>query len=56
MVERMENGKNKENEELTSQEQKILYYLHTVNYGEVRIVINGGKPVRVEEIRQSFLL
>ena len=52
----IEEIKKEENEELTRQEEKILYYLRSVDYGEVRIVINGGKPVRVEEIRQSFML
>lgn len=45
-----------EKEALTEQEKQILSLMRSVNYGELRIVINAGKPVRVEEIRKSIQL
>ncbi len=46
----------KKNEELSEQETKIIEFVRNVNYGEIKIVINAGKPIRVEEIRKSFML
>ncbi len=41
---------------LTEQERKLLAILRGMDYGELRVVIQAGKPVRVEEIRRSIQL
>ena len=51
-----EEKQKREKTEISKQEAKILDYVRAVEYGEIRIVINGGKPVRVEEIRKSIML
>ena len=40
----------------TEQEQKLLEILRNLDYGEVRIVVKGGAPVHVEEIKKSIKL
>ena len=42
--------------QVTLQEKKLLELLRTIDYGELRVVINASKPVRVEEIRKSLQL
>ena len=51
-----EEKQNREKTEISKQEAKILDFVRSVDYGEIRIVINNGKPVRVEEIRKSIML
>lgn len=41
---------------LTEQEKKLLGILRGIDYGELRVVVQAGKPVRVEEIRKSVQL
>lgn len=43
-------------ETLTEQEKQVLSLMRGVEYGELRIVINAGRPVRIEEIRKSIKL
>lgn len=47
---------NDKKEELTSQEKQVLDLMRQVEYGEIRIIINNGKPVRVEEVKKSILI
>ena len=42
--------------ELTEQEIRLLKLLRTVEYGEVRVLVQAGVPLRVEEIRKSIKL
>lgn len=42
--------------ELTEQEARLVALLRTVEYGEVRVLVQGGVPLRVEEIRKSIKL
>ena len=37
-------------------ERQILELIRSLEYGEVRIMIKDGKPIRVEEIRRSIQL
>lgn len=46
----------KKEEELTSQEKQVLELMRKVDFGEIRIIINNGKPVRVEEVKKSILI
>lgn len=39
---------------LTKAEQKVIAILREVQYGEVKVVVQDGVPVRVEEIRKSI--
>lgn len=41
---------------LSLQEAEIIDHLREVDYGEVRIVITAGKPLRVEEIKKTYML
>lgn len=41
---------------LTEQEEKVIEIMRNINYGELRIVINNSKPIRVEEIKKSVQL
>lgn len=41
-------------ERLTDQEKKIIQVLREVQFGEIRIVIQDCKPVRIDEIRKSI--
>ena len=42
--------------EVSVQEQKILEIMHNMEFGEVRLVISDGKPVRMEEIKKNVKL
>ncbi len=41
---------------LTKEEQNLFEYIRKVNYGELRIIIMEGKPIRIEEIKRSIQL
>lgn len=43
-------------EKVTQQEKKILDMVRSLEYGELRIIVNGKVPVRVEEIKKSIQL
>ena len=40
----------------TEQERKLITILRKLDYGEVRVLIKNGAPVRVEEIKKSIKL
>ncbi len=42
--------------QVTEQEKRVLEMMRAIAYGEIRILINAEKPVRVEEIRRSVKL
>ena len=39
---------------LSEQEKKIVDILRELKYGEIKIVVQDGLPVRVDEIRKSI--
>lgn len=41
---------------LSEQEQKVVELMRGIDFGELRIVINNSKPIRVEEIKKSLQL
>lgn len=41
---------------LTEQEIKVIEIMREIKFGEIRIIINNSKPVRVEEIKKSVQL
>ena len=43
-------------QEITEKEKKILETIRNLDYGEVRVVVTGGVPTRIEEIKKSIKL
>ncbi len=41
---------------LTPQETKVVEIIRRIQYGEVKIIINDGRPVRIEEVKKSIKL
>jgi len=41
---------------LTEEENKVIEIMREIKYGEVRVVINNSKPIRVEEVKKSIQL
>ena len=39
---------------LSEQEKKIIEILHEMKYGEIKIIVQDGVPVRIDEIRKSI--
>lgn len=42
--------------ELTRQESKLISILRNIQFGEVRVIITDGRPIRIEEIKKSLKL
>lgn len=40
----------------TEKEIKLLEIIRNTEYGEIRIIVQEGKPIRVEEIKKSIKL
>ena len=40
----------------TEREDKLLQLIRELNFGEIRIHVADGQPVRVEEIKKSIKL
>lgn len=41
---------------LTKEEEKLIKLIRKIEFGEAKVVINAGKPIRVEEIKKSIKL
>ena len=41
---------------LSEQEEKIIEQIRKIDYGEIRVVVNGGQPTRLEEVKKSIKL
>ncbi|MDR1822032.1 MAG: YezD family protein [Oscillospiraceae bacterium] len=41
---------------VSEQEKKIILLLREIKFGEVKIVMQNGVPVRIDEIRKSIKL
>ena len=39
---------------LSEQEKKIIDILRGIKYGEIKIIVQDGLPIRVDEIRKSI--
>ena len=46
----------KESLSLTKQEETLIRILREIEFGEARIVITDGRPIRIEEIKKSIKL
>ncbi len=42
--------------QLSPQEKRVVELMRTIDYGELRIIVNASKPIRVEEIKKSLQL
>lgn len=52
----MEKTKEYSDYKVTDPEKKVLELMRGIEFGEIRIIINNSKPVRVEEIKKSVQL
>lgn len=41
---------------LSEKEEKLLELIRNTGYGEIKILVQAGEPVRVEEIKKSIKL
>ncbi|WP_130862921.1 DUF2292 domain-containing protein [Bacilliculturomica massiliensis] len=41
---------------LDEREQKLLEIIRDVGFGELKVIINDGRPVRIEEMKKSIKL
>lgn len=56
-MEKKKTEKEEKHSVLCRREEKVLLeYIQDLNYGEIKIVVQGGKPVRIEEIKKSIQL
>jgi len=46
----------KEDKQLTVREANLIRLIRDTSHGELRIIIQEGQPVRVEEIKKSIKL
>ncbi|MDR0294253.1 MAG: YezD family protein [Oscillospiraceae bacterium] len=37
-------------------EKQLLHMIRELKYGEIRVIVQDGKPVRAEEIKKSVVL
>lgn len=42
--------------ELSEKEKRLIQLLRSLQYGEVRVVVQEGIPIRAEEIKKSIKL
>ena len=41
---------------LSEEEEKVIQLMREISFGELRVIINNSKPIRVEEIKKSIQL
>ena len=41
---------------LSEKEEHLLQIIKNIGYGEIKVIIQEGKPIRVEELRKSIKL
>ena len=41
---------------LDSKEENLIDLIHKVKYGELKIIVQDGLPIRVEELKRSIKL
>ncbi|EGS30165.1 MAG: DUF2292 domain-containing protein [Peptoniphilus sp. oral taxon 375] len=46
----------KTKEEISERENKLLNLIRQTSFGEVKIIIQDGEPIRVEEVKKSIKL
>lgn len=43
-------------ENITDKEKKLLKVIREIGFGEIKVIINDGKPIRIEELIKSIKL
>ena len=43
-------------ENITEKEKKLLKIIKEIGFGEIKVIINDGKPIRIEELIKSIKL
>ncbi len=43
-------------ENLDEKERKLLKIIREIGFGEIKVIINEGKPIRIEELKKSIKL
>ncbi len=43
-------------ENITEQEKKLIKLIREIGFGEIKVIINDGKPIRIEELIKSIKL
>lgn len=56
LVDSMSLKKDNPDEKLTEKEKKLVRILRGIDYGEVKIIVQGNQPVRIEELTKSIKL
>lgn len=46
----------KTKEEISERENKLINLIRQTSFGEVKIIIQDGEPIRVEEVKKSIKL
>ncbi|CEN78186.1 DUF2292 domain-containing protein [Paraclostridium sordellii] len=41
---------------ISEKEKKLLEIIRDINFGEVKIIIQDGLPIRIEELKKSIKL
>ncbi|MDU4890730.1 MAG: DUF2292 domain-containing protein [Clostridium sp.] len=45
-----------DNKKLDTKEEKLIELIHNIRYGEIKIIVQDGLPIRVEEVKKSIKL
>jgi hypothetical protein len=45
-----------EGKPLTTREANLIRIIRSIKYGEIKIIVQEGQPIRVEEIKKSIKL
>jgi hypothetical protein len=43
-------------EKTDEKEKKLLRIIKEIGFGEIKVIINEGKPIRIEELKKSIKL
>lgn len=46
----------KENYKVDGKEEKLLKIIKEIKFGEIKVIIQDGLPIRVEELKKSIKL
>lgn len=43
-------------EKIDEKEKKLLKIIREVGFGEIKVIVNDGRPIRIEELKKSIKL
>ena len=41
---------------IDEKEKKLIKIIREIGFGEIKVIINEGKPIRIEELKKSIKL